>query len=62
MGILAAQAAGMEVWHFAGGAHVKAGYQLPADVKPDRTINDMRELATALGAAGLGRRGAVRLG
>jgi HAD superfamily hydrolase (TIGR01509 family) len=54
MGILAAQAAGMEVWHFAGGAHVKAGYQLPAGVKPDRTIKDMQELATMLGAAGLG--------
>jgi HAD superfamily hydrolase (TIGR01509 family) len=55
MGILAAQAAGMEVWHFVGGAHVKAGYRLPTDVKPDRTINDMHELAMMLGAAGLGR-------
>jgi HAD superfamily hydrolase (TIGR01509 family) len=55
MGILAAQAAGMKVWHFAGGAHVKAGYKLPTDVKPDRTINDMHELAMMLVAAGLGR-------
>jgi beta-phosphoglucomutase-like phosphatase (HAD superfamily) len=55
MGILSAQAAGMEVWHFAGGAHVKAGYKLPADVKPDRTIEDMAELAEVLSAAGLGR-------
>jgi len=61
MGILAAQAAGMEVWHFAGGAHVKAGYQLPADVKPDRTIKDMHELAVMLGAVGLGRGGELRL-
>jgi HAD superfamily hydrolase (TIGR01509 family) len=62
MGILAAQAAGMEVWHFAGGAHVKAGYKLPDDVKPARTVNDMRELAMMLSAAGLGRKGTTRLG
>jgi HAD superfamily hydrolase (TIGR01509 family) len=62
MGILAAQAAGMKVWHFAGGAHVKAGYQLPADVKPDRTINGMRELAMMLAAAGLGRAPGQQLG
>jgi HAD superfamily hydrolase (TIGR01509 family) len=62
MGILSAQAAGMEVWHFAGGAHVRGGYQLPSHVKPARTVNDMPELAKLLGAAGLGRNGAVRLG
>lgn len=55
MGIRAGHAAGMEVWHFAGGAHVKAGYSLPADVKPDRVINDMHELAAAFGELGLGR-------
>ena len=29
MGVTAALAAHMRVWHFAGGSHVKAGYQLP---------------------------------
>lgn len=47
MGVRAAQAAGMAVWHFAGGAHVKAGYRLPHDVVPDRVIADMVELESA---------------
>ena len=38
MGIRAAKAAGMPVWHFAGGAHVKAGYRLPDGVVADRRI------------------------
>ena len=29
MGVRAALAAGMPVWHFAGGAHIQAGYRLP---------------------------------
>jgi HAD superfamily hydrolase (TIGR01509 family) len=44
MGVLAARAAGMTVWHFAGGAHVKAGYALPVDLPVDRSIQDMAEL------------------
>ncbi len=44
MGVRAAKAAGMAVWHFAGGAHVKAGYALPPDLAVDRVIHDMQEL------------------
>jgi HAD superfamily hydrolase (TIGR01509 family) len=44
MGVRAAQAAGMLVWHFAGGSHVKAGYMLPSDLTVDRVIHDMAEL------------------
>ncbi len=55
MGIRAAHAAGMEVWHFAGGAHIKAGYKLPDDVKPDRVIENMQELRSAFSELGLCR-------
>lgn len=48
MGVQAARAAGMMVWHFTGGAHFKGGYQLPADVLPDRVISGMAELRDAL--------------
>jgi HAD superfamily hydrolase (TIGR01509 family) len=44
MGVLAAKAAGMDVWHFAGGSHVKAGYALPPDLVVNRVVEDMREL------------------
>jgi HAD superfamily hydrolase (TIGR01509 family) len=44
MGILAAQAAGMEVWHFTGGAHFANGYRLPPDVIPGRVVASMAEL------------------
>jgi HAD superfamily hydrolase (TIGR01509 family) len=44
MGVRAAQAASMEVWHFAGGAHLKTGYALPNDVQINRVIADMGEL------------------
>lgn len=56
MGVRAARAAGMAVWHFAGGAHVKAGYRLPGDVAADRTIRSMEELREALSELGLCRR------
>lgn len=62
MGIRAARAAGMAVWHFAGGAHVKAGYCLPEDVKPDLTVDSMEGLAAALHGAGLGRGRGLKLG
>lgn len=55
MGVRAAQAAGMAAWHFAGGAHVKAGYRLPADVVPDRVISGMEELGVILTRLGLCR-------
>jgi HAD superfamily hydrolase (TIGR01509 family) len=47
MGVRAARAAGMSVWHFAGGAHVRAGYRLPPDVVADRTIADVAALEIA---------------
>lgn len=53
MGVRAAKAAGMRVWHFAGGAHVKAGYRLPDDLVVDRVAGDMRELKNAFAEIGL---------
>jgi HAD superfamily hydrolase (TIGR01509 family) len=53
MGILAAKAAGMEVWHFAGGAHVKAGYQLPKNLNVVKSFPDMQCLHLALSEIGV---------
>jgi HAD superfamily hydrolase (TIGR01509 family) len=50
MGVRAAQAAGMKVWHFTGGDHVRQGYRLPDDLRPDRVIADMAALSRALDA------------
>ncbi len=47
MGVRAALAAKMQVWHFAGGAHIKAGYRLPDGVTASRVIADMAELELA---------------
>jgi HAD superfamily hydrolase (TIGR01509 family) len=55
MGIRAARAAGMRVWHFAGGGHVKAGYRLPNDVVPDRVVKSMSELRLAFSELGIAR-------
>ena len=55
MGVRAAHAAGMTVWHFAGGAHVRAGYRLPPDAAPDAAIGSMGELAAAFAKLGLCR-------
>jgi HAD superfamily hydrolase (TIGR01509 family) len=62
MGIRAARAAGMTVWHFAGGSHIRAGYTLPRDIAPDSVISDMSALRIALVAMGLGRNTQVSLG
>lgn len=48
MGVRAGLAAGMTVWHFRGGAHIKAGYELPAEVSPHGSVDDMASLAAAL--------------
>ena len=48
MGVRAALAAGMEVWHFAGGSHIKAGYRLPQDVVPHQVLDSMLSLHNAL--------------
>lgn len=53
MGVVAAHAAGMQVWHFAGGVHVKAGYALPEGLAVNRSIADMAELHDAFARAGL---------
>jgi len=38
----------MEVWHFAGGAHIKAGYQLPENLVVAKTFVDMPSLQKQL--------------
>jgi HAD superfamily hydrolase (TIGR01509 family) len=53
MGVRAARAAGMTVWHFAGGSHVKAGQVLPPDLPVDRVVDDMAEILRLFREAGL---------
>jgi beta-phosphoglucomutase-like phosphatase (HAD superfamily) len=53
MGILAAHAAGMAVWHFAGGAHVRAGYEVPTTLSIGRQLADMHALHQAFCEAGI---------
>jgi HAD superfamily hydrolase (TIGR01509 family) len=53
MGVRAARAAGMTVWHFAGGSHVKAGQVLPPDLPVDRVVHDMAEILRLFREAGL---------
>jgi HAD superfamily hydrolase (TIGR01509 family) len=54
-GVRGALAAGMTVWHFTGGAHVRAGYRLPPGVQPHRGIASMAELGAAFRGMGLSR-------
>lgn len=44
MGVRAAIAAGMMVWHFTGGAHMTVENVLPTDISVDRVVHDMQEL------------------
>jgi HAD superfamily hydrolase (TIGR01509 family) len=53
MGVRAAIAAHMTVWHFAGGSHVKAGQILPPDLHVDRVVHDMAEVLQLFREAGL---------
>lgn len=53
LGVRAGLAAGMEVWHFAGGCHVLAGYQLPGGITPHRMVSGMPELGAAFRELGL---------
>jgi HAD superfamily hydrolase (TIGR01509 family) len=55
MGVRAARAAHMTVWHFAGGAHVRAGQVLPPDLPVDRVVHDMAEVLQLFREAGLCR-------
>lgn len=59
MGVRAAHAAGMTVWHFAGGSHVKAGQILPPDLTVDRVVHDMGHVLQLFREAGLCREGDV---
>lgn len=52
-GVRAGLAAGMQVWHFAGGCHVLAGYRLPGDVVPHRGVPAMPALGDAFRELGL---------
>lgn len=53
MGIRAATSARMAVWHFAGGAHISAGYRLPEGLSVDRVAYDMQELLRLFRETGL---------
>ena len=53
IGILAAKAAGMEVWHFAGGAHIEAGYHLPENLVVAKTFVDMQSLQKVMVEIGI---------
>jgi HAD superfamily hydrolase (TIGR01509 family) len=53
MGLRAAAAAGMEVWRFVGGGHLKDGDVLPADVVPQRVLDSMPALLEAFREIGI---------
>jgi HAD superfamily hydrolase (TIGR01509 family) len=59
MGVRAALAADMTVWHFAGGSHIKAGQVLPVDLYVDRVVQDMAEVLRLFVEAGLCSGGGV---
>jgi HAD superfamily hydrolase (TIGR01509 family) len=53
MGVRAARAANMNVWHFTGGSHIDAAHGLPAGLSADRVVQDMAEVLQLLVGAGL---------
>lgn len=53
MGVRSALAAGMETWHFAGGAHIRSGYELPQMLVPHRRVSSMAELRRSFSELGL---------
>ena len=53
MGLRAAAAAGMEVWRFVGGGHLKDCDALPADVVPQRVVDSMPALLEAFREIGI---------
>lgn len=55
MGVMAAKAAGMDVWHFTGGSHITAGYALPENLRVVHVATDMAELFQLFRARGLSR-------
>ena len=50
---IAGLAAGMTVWHFAGGAHIKAGHVLPQGLHVHRVVQDMAALGRLFRDAGI---------
>jgi HAD superfamily hydrolase (TIGR01509 family) len=61
MGVRAGLAAGMTVWHFAGGAHIRAGHHLPEGIIAHRTVHDMTELHGLFHEAGICDKGPVAI-
>jgi HAD superfamily hydrolase (TIGR01509 family) len=53
MGVRAGLAAGMTVWQFIGGSHMKSDHALPDDVRPHRVIASMTELKRAFAEIGI---------
>lgn len=58
-GVRAGLAAGMAVCHFAGGAHVKAGYRLPESLMPDFVTGSMAELGQLFARLGIAQPGVI---
>lgn len=54
-GVRAGVAAGMDVCHFAGGAHVKAGYRLPEGLMPGYVAGSMAELGGLFAGLGIAK-------
>jgi HAD superfamily hydrolase (TIGR01509 family) len=52
MGIQAANAAGMEVWHFRGGAHIEPDYRLPTHLTAHASFVDMSDVRSAMARLG----------
>ncbi len=53
MGLRSAIAAGMAVWHFIGGSHMRGASDLPSDVKPHRVLDSMPALHNAFRQIGI---------
>ena len=53
LGVRAGLAAGMQVWHFAGGCHVQAGYRLPPGLAPHHDVAHMTGLGSTFRELGL---------
>jgi HAD superfamily hydrolase (TIGR01509 family) len=54
-GVRAGLAAGMAVCHFAGGAHMMAGYALPPDIVPDHVVDSAEALGSLFERLGIAK-------
>jgi HAD superfamily hydrolase (TIGR01509 family) len=59
MGVRAARAANMSVWHFTGGSHVDAAHGLPTGLSADRGVQDMADVLRLFVDAGLCEKASV---